>query len=176
MLSNLPPCLTSPVCLHSIYRCIAVFLLNVLEKDVGRTDWDHSGSILRSTMGAHWMYFEWCFTRHHSGISGQHIWETAHSVSPKTQVQQFYATRLPKDTRPLCLSNTDSKITALCINYRLSKLASVTVCQQQRGFIPCRQLADNIFEVEAHGIINAAASEYSPGIMLFDFRAAFPSL
>ena len=82
------------------------------------------------------------------------------------------ATRLPKDTRPLCLSNTDSKIVALCINHKLSELAAKTVCGQQRGFMVGRNLPDNILEIETYGMINAAIERDSPGIMLFDFRAA----
>jgi len=134
--------------------------------------WSRACQSVKKVLYAHYMHF----------LMGGELYEGANCSTmfflPKGEDAQdgCTVTRHPKDTRPLCLSNTDSKILAMCVNQQLSKLAECTVCDKQRGFMPGRKLADNILEVEAHGIINAALGKHSAGIMLFDFRAAFPSL
>jgi len=52
-------------------------------------------------------------------------------------------------TRPITLSNTDAKLLALALNAPLSKVAQPTVHPAQRGFVPGRNIADNILEMDA---------------------------
>ena len=84
--------------------------------------------------------------------------------------------RSPGMTRPISLSNTASKFFALAINRPLAQVAQVTVHPRQRGFVGGRSITDNIIEIEGFGQSYAIAEAEDPAILLFDIRAAFPSL
>ena len=84
--------------------------------------------------------------------------------------------RTPGLTRPISLSNTDSKYFALAINLPLAEVAKISVHPRQRGFVQGRSLVDNLIEVEGYAQSFATASAENPAIVLFDIRAAFPSL
>jgi hypothetical protein len=84
--------------------------------------------------------------------------------------------RTPNTTRPISLSNTDSKYFALALNRPLAEAAKVTVHPRQRGFVQGRSLIDNILEVEGFGQSYTIAEADNPAIILFDIMAAFPSL
>jgi hypothetical protein len=79
-------------------------------------------------------------------------------------------------TRPISLSNTASKFFALAVNRPLAQVASVTVHPRQRGFVAGRSITDNVVEIEGFGQSYAIADAEDPAILLFDIRAAFPSL
>jgi hypothetical protein len=74
------------------------------------------------------------------------------------------------------LSNTDNKLLAALINYKLNLLAATTATPQQRGFVRGRSLVDNVLEVEAMAIHLHRHYYEKSGVALFDFSAAFPSL
>ena len=84
--------------------------------------------------------------------------------------------RTPNTTRPISLSNTDSKYFALALNRPLAEAAKVTVHPRQRGFVQGRSLIDNVLEVEGFGQSYTIAEADNPAIILFDIMAAFPSL
>jgi hypothetical protein len=84
--------------------------------------------------------------------------------------------RAPGLTRPISLSNTASKFFALAVNRPLSETAQVTVHPRQRGFVAGRSITDNVIEIEGFGQSYAIADSEDPAILLFDIRAAFPSL
>ena len=71
-------------------------------------------------------------------------------------------------TRPLTLSNVDSKVVAQVANIPLAGFACDVVCQNQRGFIRGRHIVDNILELEAEGLIAAATSNQVPVMVAFD--------
>jgi hypothetical protein len=84
--------------------------------------------------------------------------------------------RSPSTTRPISLSNTDSKYFALALNRPLAEAAKVTVHPRQRGFVQGRSLIDNVLEVEGFAQSYSTAEADNPAIFLFDLLAAFPSL
>jgi exonuclease III len=84
--------------------------------------------------------------------------------------------RSPSTTRPISLSNTDSKFFALALNRPLAEAATITVHPRQRGFVNGRSLLDNVLEVEGFAQSFAIAEADDPAIILFDIMAAFPSL
>jgi hypothetical protein len=84
--------------------------------------------------------------------------------------------RTPDLTRPISLSDTASKFFALAVNYPLAQFAQVTVHPRQRGFVGGRSITDNVIEIEGFGQSYAIAEAEDPAILLFDIKAAFPSL
>ena len=84
--------------------------------------------------------------------------------------------RTPGLTRPISLSNTASKFFALAINRPLAMVARVSVHPRQRGFVGGRSLTDNIIEIEGYAQSYVIAEATDPAILLFDIKAAFPSL
>jgi exonuclease III len=89
---------------------------------------------------------------------------------------QHLVARTPNTTRPISLSNTDSKYFALALNRPLAEAATVMVHHRQRGFVNGRSLLDNVLEVEGFAQSFAIAEADDPAIILFDIMAAFPSL
>jgi hypothetical protein len=89
---------------------------------------------------------------------------------------QHLVARTPSTTRPISLSNTDSKYFALALNRPLAEAATITVHPRQRGFVNGRSLLDNVLEVEGFAQSYAIAEADDPAIILFDIMAAFPSL
>jgi hypothetical protein len=84
--------------------------------------------------------------------------------------------RSPDLVRPISLSNTASKFFALAVNRPLAEVARVTVHPRQRGFVGGRSITDNVIEIEGFAQSYTIADAEDPGILLFDIRAAFPSL
>lgn len=78
--------------------------------------------------------------------------------------------------RPLTLTDTLPKLLALAVNGRLAALSSITVVARQRGFVPGRSLADNLYELEAAMILFSGMRQRSAAALYYDFRTAFPSL
>ena len=85
-------------------------------------------------------------------------------------------TRKAKDTRPLSMSNTDSKICAAAANAPLAECISDWALEQQRGFVLRRQLLDNIVDIDAQAHIASILAPVTALLALFDFEAAFPSV
>ena len=85
---------------------------------------------------------------------------------------QWYA---PKDTRPLSVTNSDSRIIANLFRQVLAELASKTCSKHQRGFLLNRFLLENVVDVDFE-----ARKVYLEGkdgaLLLIDLAAAFPSL
>ena len=71
---------------------------------------------------------------------------------------------------------TASKFFALAVNIPLALAAQSTVHPRQRGFVAGRSITDNVVEIEGFGQSYAIAEAEDPAILLFDIRAAFPSL
>ncbi len=84
--------------------------------------------------------------------------------------------RSPALVRPISLSNTASKFFALAVNKPLAQVAQITVHPRQRGFVGGRSITDNIIEIEGFAQSYTIADPDDPAILLFDIRAAFPSL
>ena len=79
--------------------------------------------------------------------------------------------------RPIALSNTDNKIVSLAICEPFSQQCQYSVLGSQTGFVRKRSMLDNLLCLEAD-ILECACYRGMPhaGLLLLDFRAAFPSL
>ena len=83
--------------------------------------------------------------------------------------------RLPKDTRPISLSNTDNKHTSGLLAIPANDIANTCVSNDQKC-VKKRQLGDNIIDIEAKALHFALLHTTLAGIISFDLSAAFPSL
>ena len=87
------------------------------------------------------------------------------------------AFRAAADTRPISLSNASNKIISALLARPLSLAARNSVHAAQRAFIPGRMMCDNVYDLETNLLINASLRGISTtGLVLFDLKAAFPSL
>ena len=73
-------------------------------------------------------------------------------------------------TRPLTLSNTDSKVLSSVINNKLAAVLPTMTLPIQRGFVKSRFILDNILELEGIGLSAVASSEESVALIAFDVR------
>jgi hypothetical protein len=88
----------------------------------------------------------------------------------------IFATVTAADTRPLQLSNTVSKLFASLLNQHLARVASIVCIAIQKGFLQGRSIADCIIETDSVAADWFRRGYPSAALILFDFRAAFPSL
>ena len=79
------------------------------------------------------------------------------------------------DTRPLVIVNTDNRIIANAMRFRLEPELAGWISHEQRGFLGGRSMLTNVIDVE-HGSQQAALKEEQGATILLDFKAAFPSL
>jgi hypothetical protein len=86
------------------------------------------------------------------------------------------AAREPGATRPLTLSNTDSKVFSRVLSFKMAGFATMVVHEAQRGFVRGRYITDNVLEIEGIALSQVAHTESSVALIGFDIKAAFPSL
>ncbi len=79
------------------------------------------------------------------------------------------------DVRPLVIVNTDNRLIANALRLKLEPTLPRWISQDQRGFIGGRSMLANIVDIE-HASQHGALKHAQGGTVLFDFRAAFPSL
>ena len=86
--------------------------------------------------------------------------------------------REPDTCRPLGLEGTDCKILCCAWNHAFRRHSSKHMHYTQRGFVPGRQLIQNVVDLDIHCRIAAAPSVDSrlPCLFAWDFAAAFPSV
>ena len=102
--------------------------------------------------------------------------------------------RLPSETRPLTMKNTDNKIIASAVTYASIPTFKDTVNNIQQGFVPGRNFVGNVVQLDYVSRVNALRcfhnrNDANPECMLpphsvgkiacsvlFDFAAAFPSV
>ena len=97
---------------------------------------------------------------------------------PKGEVEAgaTWLSKSASDTRPLSVSNTDSKIFALVINRNLARLCEKVVSPHQRGFVKGRRIEECVLELESGAVCASTVSARLAATVLFDFKVAFPSL
>lgn len=93
---------------------------------------------------------------------------------------------LPSETRPLALKNGDSKFVAAVVARAVMPAMQCSSHSTQQGFIRGRNFVANVAEIDAaariaHNVAIAAgiqrcAWENLPGILLYDYATAFPSV
>ena len=84
--------------------------------------------------------------------------------------------RAAKDTRPVQLSNTDSKLIASLANISLAQVAATTCGEHQRGFVTGRIIHDNAVTLQVMGEAFSHLDGAVPGFVLLDQATAFTSL
>ena len=99
--------------------------------------------------------------------------------------------RAPVDTRPLNLKNTDNKTCTSIFNTAVQPAISKGAHYTQRGFVPGRQLLQNVVDLDYHNraqsiAVNAAHPVFDPKsvdpafqvavLVFFDFATAFASI
>ena len=80
-----------------------------------------------------------------------------------------------EDTRPLALVNTDNRIIASAARVAWEPLLSKYISNAQQGFLKGRQMINNIIEVDYDSMTVSLKCEKGM-LVLFDFKAAFPSV
>ena len=95
-------------------------------------------------------------------------------------------TRCAEDTRPLGLKNCDNKVVAGVVNHVSRTALSSNASRLQRGFVPDRQMIENVLDLDTAARIYGARghedfeqgelSTLCPLISLWDLMAAFPSV
>jgi hypothetical protein len=78
-------------------------------------------------------------------------------------------------TRPLSLADTFNKLLANTLRIALERFAAPRIFFVRRGFLKGRQVLDNVVELDHFAHLFSMASRKAAPI-LFDFRAAFPSV
>jgi hypothetical protein len=81
----------------------------------------------------------------------------------------------PDCTRPLSLADTINKLIANTVRIALERFAASRISFFQRGFLKGRQILDNVVELDYFAHLFSITSRRA-AIILFDFRAAFPSV
>ena len=70
--------------------------------------------------------------------------------------------------------DTANRLVANAYRIRWEPLLAGWISSCQRGFLPGGSLLSNVVDVEEQAV-RGAMTEQEPGIVLFDFKAAFPS-
>ena len=81
----------------------------------------------------------------------------------------------PGDTRPLAVVNTDNRLLASAARKVLEPVLEKWINPCLRGFLPRRSMLKNIIDVDVEAMRVSLTSD-AGGLVLFDFKAAFPSL
>ena len=81
----------------------------------------------------------------------------------------------PSETRPLSLSNTDSKILAKALARPLEIIGTTYVVEAQQGNVKGRDILSNVVQVETKAI-ECLVSSKNAAMIFLDFAAAFPSI
>ena len=82
---------------------------------------------------------------------------------------------LAGDLRPLSIVNTDNRLLASALRFRIEPLLEQALSDMQQGFLPGRSLLRNVVDIDARMREVALLCDHPAGIF-FDFQAAFPSL
>jgi hypothetical protein len=87
---------------------------------------------------------------------------------------------LPGDTRPLCIVDTSNRLLANAARLRWEAALEGWLSPEQRGFLPRRSMLANVVDLEEAAMHATLAGDdedgSDPGVLLFDFAAAFPSI
>ena len=81
----------------------------------------------------------------------------------------------PETTRPLALVNCDNRIVAAAAKSRWERTFAAYVHPSQRGFLSGRSILQNVVDID-DAAMTVSLRHAAGAIVLFDFRAAFPTL
>ena len=133
-----------------------------------------------SDMIVYALYQLYCvlFTESEPAEDFNHSWLILLAKGDHHDDEQIVA-RAADDTRPVSLSNSDSKLCESAMVQPLAGAVQDWACEDQRGFMEGRIIVDNVIEVETYSRILALESDgvtSLPALALFDFASAFPSV
>jgi hypothetical protein len=80
----------------------------------------------------------------------------------------------PEGTRPLAIVNCDNRIVASAARIRWEELLTNWVGMEQQGFLKGRSILKNLIDVDTESMSVSLKSQ-NGAMILFDFKAAFPS-
>jgi hypothetical protein len=80
-----------------------------------------------------------------------------------------------ESTRPIAIVNTDNRLLASACRHKWEKIFNDFVSKAQRGFLHGRSMLDNIIDIDWEAMTISLKHEHG-ALLLFDFKAAFPSL
>jgi len=80
-----------------------------------------------------------------------------------------------EDTRPLALVNTDNRIIASAARITWEPILSKYISAAQQGFLKGRQMLNNIIDID-YDSMKVSLQCARGALILFDFKAAFPSV
>jgi len=80
-----------------------------------------------------------------------------------------------EDTRPLALVNTDNRIIASAARIAWEPLLNSFICKAQQGFLRGRQMINNVIDID-YDSMRVSLKCRRGMLVLFDFKAAFPSI
>ena len=136
--------------------------------------WKHSPDICKDSLYS--LLEALLYTSLEPSTSFNWAWLTLLGKGEDPLDTEFTMTRKTKDTRPLSISNTDSKICAAAVNIPLAEGVKGWALKEQRGFVLLRQLLDNVIDIDTHAHIASILAPLTALLALFDFEAAFPSV
>ena len=79
------------------------------------------------------------------------------------------------NTRPLAIGNTDNRLMCGAARMRWETIFNEWVSPSQKGFLRNRSMLSNVLTVD-HEAMKISLEQETGAIVLFDFKAAFPSL
>jgi len=80
-----------------------------------------------------------------------------------------------EDTRPLALVNVDNRIIASAARLAWEPLLNNYICKAQQGFLKGRQMLNNVIDID-YDSMRISLKCRRGMLVLFDFKAAFPSV
>ena len=81
----------------------------------------------------------------------------------------------PGDVRPLLIVNTDNRLIANAMRIQWEPALDEWISPMQQGFLPGRSMASNVIDIETQAQTLSLTCDKA-GIILLDFKAAFPSI
>ena len=85
---------------------------------------------------------------------------------------EFY---IANDVRPLVIVNSDNRLMASAVRHRLEPILAHWISGMQQGFIKDRSMLANVVNISHRAQVVGLSDDHG-GMLLFDFKAAFPSL
>ena len=92
--------------------------------------------------------------------------------SGRTGEQEFYD---PAATRPLSIVNSDNRIAASAMRLAWEPVLEKVISPAQQGFLRGRSILKNVLDIDEE-LRHSALDGEAAACILFDFKAAFPSV
>ena len=146
---------------HKVWRELGGFGLDILWDAMQELHEECAPALLHEAYGTDHTFNEGCMVclpKSSSEINGEgvDIYEAA-------------------NTRPLAIGNTDNRILCGAARRRWEKIFNNWISPHQKGFIRGRSMLSNVLTIDSEAMKVSLKEEHG-GMILFDFKAAFPSI